>query len=221
MTNPITTANGRVAGVDTTAGTGDAATARQTTFYLCRHGQTEYNRARRLQGHIDTPLTPAGVAGALRVAGQLRGRSFARVYSSDLGRAFRTAYLISRELGLDGTIEATPALRERSFGIYHGQPGAEIRVAHPAVFGDSSYAPPEGESHRAVQERVLAFLHAVAAEVPGENVLVVTHEGVLNAVRANFEGIDVAAYHCRYHTGHETVLRAHVLDSQLLDVCVL
>jgi 2,3-bisphosphoglycerate-dependent phosphoglycerate mutase len=213
MNNPLTTADGRVAGVD--------ATARQTTFYLCRHGQTEFNRAHRLQGHIDTPLTPAGVDGALRVARRLRGLTFARVYSSDLGRAFRTAYLISRELGLDGQIEATPALRERSFGVYHGQPSAEVRAAHPAVFGDSSYAPPEGESHRAVQERVLAFLNAVAAELPGENVLVVTHEGVLNAIRAAFEGIDVAAYHGTYRNGHEMVLCARIVDHRLIDVGVL
>ena len=213
MTNPPAPAANRAAD--------DAATARQTTFYLCRHGQTEYNRARRLQGHIDTPLTPAGIAGALRVAEQLRGIAFARVYSSDLGRAFRTAYLIAREFGLADRIEATPALRERSFGVFHGRPNAEIRAAHPAVFGDSSFAPPDGESHQAVQKRVLAFLGDVAAEAPGENVLVVTHEGVLNAVRAAFEGIDVARYHGTNRNGHEMVLRARVADGRLLDVGVL
>ena len=216
MSSPTASAASRVSGVD------DAATARQTTFfYLCRHGQTEYNRARRLQGHIDTPLTAEGVADALSVARKLRGIEFARVYSSDLGRAFRTAYLIARELGLADGIEATAALRERSFGEHHGRPSADIRKAHPAVFGDSSYAPSGGESHRAVQERVLAFLYDVAGELPDKNVLIVTHEGVLNAVRAAVEGVDIAAYHGSNHHGHESVLRARVTDGHLVDIEVL
>ena len=57
--------------------------------------------------------------------------------------------------------------------------------------------------------------------MPGENVLVVTHEGVLNAVRAAFEGIDVAAYHGTYRNGHEMVLRARVAGGHLIDVGVL
>jgi broad specificity phosphatase PhoE len=189
-----------------------------STFYLCRHGQTEYNRAHRVQGQIDTPLTSQGVADALRVAERLRGLRFARVLASDLGRAFRTAYIITQSLGIREPIEASPALRERHFGDYAGIASAEIRSRFPLVFGDSNYAPPGGESHRAVQERVLALLFSVAEQQPVGDVLVVTHDGVLNAVSAAGAGVDVAEYHARHHNAHDVVLRAEVAGGALISV---
>lgn len=63
-----------------------------STVYLCRHGQTEYNAQSKLQGWFDTPLTKTGLANAHQVAQRLAGLDFAAVYSSDLGRAFISAY---------------------------------------------------------------------------------------------------------------------------------
>jgi probable phosphoglycerate mutase len=189
-----------------------------TVFYVCRHGQTEYNRLHRVQGQIDTPLTDQGVADALRVAERLRGRQFSRILTSDLGRAFRTAYIITESLGIRAPIEASPALRERHFGDYAGIPSAEIRSRLPRVFGDSSYAPPGGESHRAVQERVLALLFAVAEQHPEGDILVVTHDGVLNAVSAAHAGVDVAEYHIRHHNAHDVVFRVEVAGGALVSV---
>src|SRR4051812_48009737 len=87
-----------------------------TTFYICRHGQTENNKNRRLSGWIDTPLTNEGVANAQASAAKLRVIHLDTIISSDLGRAFTTAYIIARELGFAGEIERTAGLREVNYG---------------------------------------------------------------------------------------------------------
>lgn len=85
-------------------------------FYIARHGETENNVARRLSGWIDTPLTPRGLEPTKKVIGKLCNAQIDAVYSSDLGRAFMTAYFIIQGLDLDKTIVPLAGLREVSYG---------------------------------------------------------------------------------------------------------
>ena len=100
-----------------------------TTFYICRHGQTENNKNKRLSGWIDTPLTADGIKNAATSAEKLRSIKFDKIISSDLGRAFITAYLISRKLGYTSTIELSKELREVNYGDLANLPYSEAGLS--------------------------------------------------------------------------------------------
>src|SRR5437868_4346988 len=87
--------------------------------YLARHGETDWNRAGRWQGWTDVPLNPTGEAQALALAEKLRDRTIARIVSSHLARARRTAEIVAGALSV--TDIATDAdLKERGFGLFEG-----------------------------------------------------------------------------------------------------
>src|SRR5262249_11940216 len=92
------------------------------TVYLARHGETEWSKAGRHTGRTDLPLTPQGGADARRLGERLRGTAFARVFSSPLARARRTAELA----GFAPEVE--PDLLEWDYGQYEGKTSAEIRA---------------------------------------------------------------------------------------------
>ncbi|WP_454301560.1 histidine phosphatase family protein [Salana multivorans] len=87
---------------------------------LLRHGQTDYNRAGRLQGQVDIPLNEAGLEQARAAASVVAGFSPALVVSSDLGRAIETARIVADALVDDVSVVPDPRLRERAFGELRG-----------------------------------------------------------------------------------------------------
>jgi probable phosphoglycerate mutase len=156
-----------------------------TTFLIVRHGETHWNVAGRLQGHLDSPLTPVGRAQADAVAQRLAAERLDALYTSDLGRARDTAAPIERATGRTALRE--PGVRERCYGIFESLTWGEIEAQYPREFArlasrDPAYGVPEGESALAFRDRVLAALAGIAARHPGERVGVVTHGGVLGAL---------------------------------------
>lgn len=101
---------------------------------LLRHGQTDYNRAGRLQGQVDIPLNEAGLEQARAAASVVAGFSPALVVSSDLGRAIETARIVADALVDDVSVVPDPRLRERAFGELEGMYDAEIRERYPTVW---------------------------------------------------------------------------------------
>lgn len=104
-------------------------------LYLVRHGQTQFNLQHRVQGRCDSPLTERGLEQAHRAALWLSEHGVApgAVYSSPLGRAFRTAEVLRDDLIADGfavplDIEAVEGLQERSYGPFEGGPASEVPV---------------------------------------------------------------------------------------------
>ena len=97
---------------------------------LIRHGETEWNRAGRWQGHADMPLTEIGRAQALALAAKLRelGEPFDAVYSSDLARARDTASAVAAALGVVAIDD--PAWREIDVGRWSGSSRDEIRALY-------------------------------------------------------------------------------------------
>lgn len=93
-----------------------------TTFYICRHGETENNKRKRLMGWTDTPLTEEGKLNAKSSASKLKAIHIDQIVSGDLGRAFATAYIISRQLGYSSDIEMSAGLREMNYGDLANQP---------------------------------------------------------------------------------------------------
>ena len=155
--------------------------ALETTLVLIRHGETEWNRAGRFQGHADSPLTPRGLAQARAVALALAEEKFDAFYSSDLGRAKKTASIIADRLGRRYLTDER--LREQHYGLIQGHEGKRARELDPAFFeglADGKVAPQGGESRRQRHERAVTALKDIASRHLGGNVLVVTHGGVVD-----------------------------------------
>jgi len=89
-----------------------------TTFYLVRHGETQQNLEKIIQGHMDTVLNKTGIEQAKKTAEILKDINFDNAFSSDLKRAYQTAKLITQKRNLE--IEKNKLLREMSFGNYEG-----------------------------------------------------------------------------------------------------
>lgn len=158
----------------------------RTRFCLIRHGETDWNSEKRIQGQIDIDLNATGEAQARAVKAGLLGHSFAAVYSSDLLRARRTAQIATADLGL--AVLPAPTLRERHFGVLQGVTANEASVQRPDVFRNHQARTPDydyegGESLIRFAERVMTGLNGLAVRHVGQSVLAFTHGGVLDVVR--------------------------------------
>ena len=152
---------------------------------LVRHGETAWSRSGQHTGLTDVPLTTEGEAAARRVATLLAGRTFARVLTSPLERAARTAELA----GLVDT-EVDARLVEWDYGGYEGLTTSEIRerLGHPwTVFADGVVpgATP-GESVESVAARAAAVLADIEADLMGGDVVLVGHGHCLRVLATVF-----------------------------------
>ncbi|HEX5614075.1 MAG TPA: histidine phosphatase family protein [Acidimicrobiia bacterium] len=121
-----------------------------------RHGQTGANRSGLLQGRSDLPLTDLGREQGERVAAALVGERPVRVFTSPLRRAFDTAVAIGAAADVEVTVD--DRLIELDYGEWEQRPLLDVDSADWARWrGDPSFAPPGGESLRAVSERVASF----------------------------------------------------------------
>ncbi|MXX48089.1 MAG: histidine phosphatase family protein [Chloroflexi bacterium] len=157
------------------------------TWYLVRHGETEWNRTRRIQGQSDVPLNVHGQSQASLLGRRLRDTAFSAVYASDLSRAMTTARFAVGESSPE--IAPVPELREIAYGEWEGLTFAEVEARDPEGFAErmlrqnDRYTPPGGENVHQFVERVRRF-HDRARErhVSGERVLVVGHSGSILAL---------------------------------------
>jgi len=165
-------------------------------IYLVRHGETEFNRERRLQGHVDSPLTELGRRQAEAVArglGALIGDAGGwRIAASPLGRTLRTAEIIAERLGIT-QIEPEPRLIELSWGPWDGRLRAELAQAAPA-FAASNWAfdAPTGETYAEVCGRLGGWLAGLPPE--GERRVIAVSHGVSGRVlRGLYAGLRAEA----------------------------
>jgi len=143
-------------------------------FYFLRHGETDWNKARRLQGLTDVPLNARGEEQAELARAIAAGLGLKSIAVSSLGRARRTAEIVNRDLGL--LMTHYDSLREFDVGPYEGSTDgswlehwfADGLVDGPESFGD-------------FRKRVLAgMIEALTLEHP---VLIVAHGGVFWALQ--------------------------------------
>lgn len=166
-------------------------TNQPTRICLVRHGETEWNAERRIQGQIDIGLNDIGRRQALAAGAWLKTSGIGALYSSDLQRAWMTAQAIGTALGL--APQAVPELRERNYGVFQGLTYGEAEATHPegyAAFAgrNADYDFEKGESLRAMFARVTGKLQEIAACHPGQAVAVVVHGGVLDIVNRFVRG---------------------------------
>lgn len=161
-----------------------------TELFLMRHGETDWNRVRRVQGHVDKPLNERGIEqarAALAAVHHLHAqRPFTALWVSDLERAQQTAHYASHTIALPKVTD--PIWRERNFGVLESMTHDEMMQTRTAEYeGWKSGAPdfqiPEGESLRQFSERIQAALQVVLSKHQGERILVVTHGGAIDMVR--------------------------------------
>jgi 2,3-bisphosphoglycerate-dependent phosphoglycerate mutase len=163
-----------------------------TEIILIRHGETDWNRELRFQGHIDVPLNDIGHEQARRLGLRLAGEPVQHLISSDLMRAQQTAAPVARQLDLE--VITSAALREQHFGVVEGMRAEEIQTLHPRAWEDwlqfrEDHAMPEGESARQFHARIIEALGRIAAGHDGQKLLVVTHGGVLDMVWRTARGL--------------------------------
>jgi alpha-ribazole phosphatase len=164
---------------------------------LARHGQSVANAVRRFQGIQDVPLSDLGRRQAAALGAALRGGRLVHVYASPLERARLTAEAVVAELGVPLTV--VDDLRELSLGEWEGCSVDEIR-AQPGdpyarwVRDPEQHRPPGGEPLQTVQERALRVVDAIAAAHPdGEEILVVSHGGVISTCLAHWLGLPLSS----------------------------
>lgn len=166
------------------------------TILLARHGETHWNREKRIQGHGDSPLTLKGIEQAKAcgrtIAGLIAGDEGWRVMASPLPRCVQTAAIICEMAGLDfSTIALEPRLREISTGQWSGRLKAELSPADLAGSGVESwfFRCPGGETHAQVTARLAAWL---AERVAGEKLVVIGHGVSGRMLRGLYSGQDPA-----------------------------
>ncbi|WP_233832052.1 histidine phosphatase family protein [Paraburkholderia sp. ZP32-5] len=172
-----------------------------TQILFIRHGETDWNRIKRIQGHIDIPLATTGFDQAQRLARRIadeakQGARLDAIYSSDLQRAQQTAQPMSDALGLP--LQLRENLRERSYGAFQGHDSDEIALRFPDEYAqwqtrDPGFTPPEGESQRVFYHRIVHAIEPLIAAHPGGRIACVTHGGVLDCVRRFACGLSLDA----------------------------
>lgn len=145
-------------------------------LYLLRHGQTEFNVKRLVQGRCDSPLTDLGRKQAGMAAAWLKGHDVVpdKVVSSPLGRAMDTAQLVATELlGPDAAVESCEGIIERCYGAFEEGP----HDALPTDVWDpgEDLVPFGGEGSRALQVRMVGALTNLMGSEGIETLLAVSH----------------------------------------------
>ncbi|UCV07303.1 histidine phosphatase family protein [Dechloromonas denitrificans] len=166
-------------------------TTSPTRICLVRHGETEWNAARRIQGQIDIGLNETGLTQAEAAGRWLKGAGIVALYSSDLKRAWTTAQTIGAALAL--VPRPVPEMRERRYGVFEGLTYDEAKARHPDGYAafegrNADYDFEDGESLKAMFARVTGKLQAIATAHPGQNVVVVVHGGVLDIINRFVRG---------------------------------
>ncbi len=175
------------------------------TFYIARHGETENNRTKRLSGWIDTALTDTGLEPTRKVIEKLANVDIDKMYSSDMGRAFITSYVIARGLNFTKEIKRLPGLREVNYGDAANMFSAEAYERYPQLDSDTYFTPPNGESLDHMQQRVFQTIDTLNKEHTDKSILLVCHSGVMAALQASHIGQDFGAHNISEAYPHDFV----------------
>jgi broad specificity phosphatase PhoE len=162
------------------------------TLLLMRHGETAWNRERRIMGDLDIPLTEEGRAQCNAAAELLASFAIDRIVTSPLVRAAESADIVAARLQLP--VSTDPRLVEVRFGSWQGKTYAEVSDDpryHAFAVDPVSNLTPGGESAIIVQERGLESLAAIRA---GETVLFVTHGDIIRTILCHFLTAPIGEY---------------------------
>ncbi|MGA8147476.1 MAG: histidine phosphatase family protein [Gallionellaceae bacterium] len=158
---------------------------KSTQICFIRHGETDWNVAKRIQGQTDIPLNETGLGQALAMAFNAAHHDFSAIYSSDLSRAFETAKMVAERRGLE--VRTLPQLRERHYGIFQGLTADEGEQRYPEAYAhykarDPDYDFETGESMLRFAGRVSEAIGTLTRQHSGQTIAAVCHAGVLDII---------------------------------------
>lgn len=161
-----------------------------TDFGLLRHGQTVWNREKRIQGRGDSPLTRTGIDQIRNWASFLHGQDYARILCSDLGRVRETVSVLNRTLQLPVTFDSR--LREQNWGKWEGMTVQNVQLRFQdeldtQIRAGWHFRPPGGESRNEVKKRIYTALESAHTQFGGEKILVVCHLGIIKCLLYSLE----------------------------------
>lgn len=170
-------------------------------IYLIRHGETDYNKSKRLQGSTDIPLNAYGIELAEKTAEGMKEVHLDRIYTSPLIRAVRTAEIIRR----NRPIEIIPAdgLKEISFGDFEGWTFLDEKTGNPRPEFENFFdapekypTPPNGESFIHLMERTSSFVRSVMKDPANEHlsILMASHGAAIRGILAGLQKLPVAQF---------------------------
>jgi len=167
---------------------------KKTEIILIRHGETEWNSQKRMQGHSNSDLSSVGQAQIQALGQWMKNVPFDHIYSSDSLRAKQTAEAITQFSGHE--LQFDQRLREKNLGVFEGLTSEEARERHPEVFrlfktAGSKYVIDEGESTQQLQDRALEIVNEIRIKHPEERVLLVTHGGFIRVVMKHSLGLSL------------------------------
>lgn len=156
-----------------------------TRLLIVRHAESHLNFQNRIQGQIDSKLTPKGLAQARRLAARVKRFKIDKVYSSDLGRAYSTTLEVVKSL--KSKIIRDPLLREIHLGDWEGMTPEEVDKLYDKGYQRWLSKPsgcriPKSESLAHFRKRVVGRVAKIAKANEGKTVLVVTHGGAITAM---------------------------------------
>jgi len=167
---------------------------KETEIILIRHGETEWNSQKRMQGHSNSDLSSVGQAQIQALGQWMKNVPFDLIYSSDSLRAKQTAEAITQFSGHE--LQFDQRLREKNLGVFEGLTSEEARERHPEVFrlfktAGSKYVIDEGESTQQLQDRALEIVNEIRIKHSEERVLLVTHGGFIRVVMKHSLGLSL------------------------------
>lgn len=183
---------------------------------LIRHGETDWNTEKRIQGGTDICLNPNGLAQAAALAETLKQRTFpvCAIYTSPLTRARQTANAIGERLKLPS--QCIGDLREINFGLWEGLTWEQVKKRFPKEFGiwyqDRRYArPPKGESYQDLLARFVPALQELAGNHTGNgDLVVVTHSGCIMSFFSLLNGTPLHEMAKRYKLSNTAIMEVEI-----------
>ena len=167
-----------------------------TVLILIRHGETLWNTQLRMQGSLDSDLTPKGELQIKALGEWMKEFPFDHLYSSDTPRARKTAEAISKFTG--HSLNFDKRLREKNLGIFEGLTSEEARERYPETFqqfktAGAHFIVDQGESTQQLLERALEAIEEIRNSNPQKVSVAVTHGGVVRVLMKHVLGVPLDA----------------------------
>lgn len=170
-------------------------------FYIFRHGQTDFNAAKRMQGWLDVPLNNDGIIQAQNLAKNLAKIEIDCIFTSPLSRALNTAQIVSGDRHIK--ITPVPGLKEWNLGVFCGKivhvtdepadtpinTDSDVVNVPLALISDDNYRPQGGESYNMFAKRVCDTMTEIANTTNSENIAISTHGGVIKVLIKKFTNL--------------------------------
>jgi broad specificity phosphatase PhoE len=169
----------------------------KTTIFLCRHGETDWNREKRFLGGHDVELNKEGERQSGLLGKELAKRDIAMIFSSPKKRALKTAEIVSEMTGVG--VVVVEGLKERDHGVLDGKTVEWYKKHYPEsynVYEETKDMPGiKGvESVKELSERALSTLEEIARQNPDEGVAVITHGAFCKAFISELENIPLTSF---------------------------